>query len=693
MTNQARNRLTMAAALLTSLLSLAGCKDTDLPAPEPATKAALPVKPPAAPGLDTAERESAIAQNRLGVNLPPVFSYSNTPMYVDLMHQARRFGTAQTPWDEKAVLGTDGWPIGDFGIFLMSSQRGLSTNGGRYTIRFHGQARVQVVASPGSLGAPQFDPVSGVTTIALDLPDHIDQLALSFTGSLTPIKDLRVIRPGYDAATPPLFTREFLDHIAPFKVVRLMDWLRTNNNPVRRWAMRATDATEHYASEKGVPWEHAIELARVGGKDIWINIPGQADDDYVQNLANLLRDRLPAETRLYVEYSNELWNSMFAQTRENLEAAIREVEQDSSSRLNYDGKNNKEMWKYRRIAQRGKEISDIFRSVFGDAQMMTRVRPVYAVQIVNTYSTELALDYLAKMHGPPNRYFYAIAGAPYFNMGAVQRSENLTVDQVLAAMSDSIDAMTKISRIEKNQALAHWYQLPLIAYEGGADTFGPGSLAAKKAASLDPRMEGLCRRHLDNWYGSGGGLFMWFHAGAGKWDTPYGTWELTTDLAITNTPKIRCLQSVLAENKLTSYGRNTVPSLIDALAYAGNEAPYAEASRDPLRYSRPGGHVDYLIKAPSAGSYRLTLRASAKGKGNRIEVSTGFGSAAGQIELPDTGWDSVAESAPVEIWLREGFNTLRLKTEAIAAGFRLQHIEIGRTPIENSTGKPAGASR
>ena len=682
----ARNRLVIAVTLFTVFLSLGACEDTDPRAAATVAQAPAPVNPPTAMPLDIAEREFALAQNRLGVNLPPVFSYSNTPMYADLMHQARRFGTPQMPWDEKAILGEDGWPVGDFGIFLMSSQRGLSTNGGRYTIRFHGQAMVQVVASPGILREPQYDPASGVTTIALDLQNHIDQLALSFTSSRTPIKDLRVIRPGYDAANPPLFTREFLDHIAPFKVVRLMDWLRTNNNPVSRWTMRATDTTTHYASEKGVPWEHAIELARVAGKDLWITIPGQADDNYVRSLASLLHDKLPAETRLYVEYSNEVWNSMFSQTRENLEAAVREAEKDPGSRLNYDGKNNKEIWKYRRIAQRGKEISDIFRSVFGDAEMMTRVRPVYAVQIVNTYSTELALDYMAKMHGPPNRYFYAIAGAPYFNMGPVQRSEDLGVDQILAALSDSIDAMTRISRIEKNQALANWYQLPFIAYEGGADTFGPGSLAAKKAASLDARMEGLCRRHLDNWYSNGGGLFMWFHAGAGKWDTPFGTWELTPDLAITDTPKIRCLRSVLAAEKTVLQGRNAVPGRIDALAYVGNEDPYAEASRDPLRYSHPGSHLDYLLKAPAAGIYQLTVHSSAKGKGNQIEASTSFGSVAGQIELSETGGDAVAESAPVEIRLREGFNTLRLRTAAVAAGFQLRHIEVRQA--QNATRLP-----
>ena len=664
------------AALLATLAFLSGCDDRELGATATAPQQPLPVKPLPALALDIADREFTQGENRLGVNLPPVFSWSNTPMYADLMHQARRFGTPDKPWDEKALLAEDGWPVGDFGIMLTSSQGGLSSIGGRYTVRFKGQARVKVVASPAQLGEPHYDSMIDITTIPLDVPDRCDQITLSFTQTRAPLKDLRVLRPGYNAANPPLFTREFIEHIAPFKVARLMDWLRTNNNPIKHWSMRATDATTHYVSEKGVPWEHAIELALVAGKDLWINIPAQADDDYVRQLATLLNERLPAQTKLYVEFSNEVWNSMFSQTRENLAAAMREVETDPRSSLNYDGKNNKEMWKFRRIPQRGMEISNIFRSVFGDDAMMTRVRPVYAVQIVNTYITGLALDYMAKYHGPPSRYFYAIAGAPYYNMGPIQREENLNTDQVLSAISDSIDAMTKISHMEKNLALARWHQLPFIAYEGGADTFGPGSLAAKKAAALDPRMEGLCRRHLDNWHAAGGGLFMWFMAGAGKWDTPYGTWELTPDLAITDTPKIRCLNGILASDTPPVKTRNTVPGRIDALAYAGNVPPYTEGSRDLLRHSRPGSHVDYLIQAPQAGHYHLTLHAGAKGKGNRIEASTALGSSAGLIELADSGLGTTASSGPLDIWLREGLNTLRIRTAAIGSAFELRQLEI-----------------
>ena len=662
-----------AVSLIALLFATAACDSTEV---DRSTAAAV-VPPPPAPGLDIAEHEFSLGgEHRLGVNLPPVHSWSNTPMYVDMIRQARRFGSPDAPWDEKALLGEDGWPTGDFGIFVMSSQAGLSTVGGTYTLRFRGQARVSVIASPATLGTPRHDPVSNITTIPLRMPPHTDQLALSFTATRGSIKDLRLLRPGYDADKPPLFTREFLDHIAPYKVVRLMDWLRTNHNPVGHWELRATPENTHYASDKGVPWEDLIELARVADKDLWINVPARATDDYVHALARLLRDSLPATTRVYVEYSNEVWNSQFKQSRDNLEAAEREVESNPNSHLNDGIRISKDIWKIRRVAQRGKEISDIFRIEFGDAAMMTRIRPVFAIQIVNTYSTGLALAYMARTFGPPSRYFYAMAGAPYFNMGPVQRSHDLSVDQILGALSDSIAAMPEISRLEQNMAFSRWYQLPLIAYEGGADTFGPGSLAAKKAASLDPRMETLCHRHLDNWYAGGGGLFMWFTAGAGNWNTPYGTWELTTDLAITDTPKIRCLNSVIKADSPLVQSRHAVPGRIDARGYVGSHPPFSKDSLDAVQKLNPGRHLDYLILAPQTGVYQFILHAEAEKSGNRIEVATANGARAGTVELPATDTGSTVASEPLSIPLRKGFNTLRLFMSTRTSDFRLHQLEI-----------------
>ena len=663
-------------ALISLLLGLClGACESQTATPHSATLSArTPFRPAAYPARP---HEAPVPMSALlGANPPPVTDNTRTHVYVDLMHHARRFGTPDTPWDEKALLGDDGWPVGDFGVFLMTRQAGLSGVPGTYTVTFNGTAKVKAVASDATVGTPHFDPARNLTRVYVSVPEGGNQLTLAFTQTGTGIRNLKVIRPGYDAENPPLFTRAFLDHIARFKTLRFMDWLRTNNNPVQRWSLRSTPENTHFSSSKGVPWEHIIALANQAEKDIWINIPGLADDDYVRQLAELLRRDLNPQSRIYVEYSNEVWNGMFKQHGQNFDQAEAEVREDPRSVLAYDGKRDRATVGYRRIAKRGKEISDIFRQVFGDAAMMQRVRPVYSIQVVNTYATEIGLNFLSEVYGPPGRYFYALAGAPYFNLGEEQTKGGLSTNQVLAAMDKSIDRLAEANRLEKNHALAAWHGLPFIAYEGGSDTFGPGSLDSKKAANLDPRMEAVCRRYLASWYQMGGGLFMWFNAGAGNWDTQYGAWELTTDLALSDTPKIRCMDHTLAAGQPTPQGRNTVPGQFEALAYAGNFAPYSDGSKTTIRHLRPGHTLDYRILARTKGKYALRLHAASDKPGNQLDIGLDGQDVHQALELQPRGWEQPVWSAPVQLNLSAGFHTLRLTTRQASSGFDLRHLDL-----------------
>lgn len=624
---------------------------------------------PARP-LEAVQAASAL----LGANPPPIGDNSRTHVYVDLMHQARRFGTPEVPWDEKAILGDDGWPIGDFGIFLMVRQAGLAGIAGTYKVSFNGRAKVTAVATKAIIHPEHYDQVENLTRVDIDLAEDAFQFVLSFTQTGSGIRNLKVIRPGYDAKNPPLFTRAFLDHVSRFQTLRFMDWLRTNNNPVKHWTERTTIEKTHHASPKGVPWEHIIELANQTGKNIWINIPGAADDDYVRQLARLLKGNLNPHSKIYVEYSNEVWNGQFKQHGANFDMAEAEVRENAASPLAYDGKKDRATLGYRRIAKRGKEISDIFRSVYGDSAMMTTIRPIYAIQVVNTYATEIGLKFLDAVYGSPSRYFYAMAGAPYFNLGPLQKAENLTTDQVLQAMETSIERLPEINRLEKNMAMARWHGLPFIAYEGGSDTFGPGSIDAKKNANLDPRMEVVCNRYLNTWYKNGGQLFMWFNAGAGYWDTQYGAWELTTDLSITDTPKIRCVDKALAGPKPALKGRNMAPGTFSALAYAGNDAPFSEASRKTLRYLHPGSSLDYLVLADQSGNYELVLNAASDKPGNQLDIALNGQSVQTGYELEAKGWGKFVSNQPIRLVLDKGFNTLRITTHKESTGFDLSTV-------------------
>ena len=345
-----------------------------------------------------------------------------------------------------------------------------------------------------------------------------------------------------------------------------------------------------------------------------------------------------------------------------------------NSPLAYDGKIDRWTVGFRRIAKRGKEISDIFRAVYGEKAMMSTVNPIFASQIANPYTTALGLDFLSEYYGPPSQYFFAVAGAPYFNLGAQQKVEGLSTEQVLDGLDASIKRLHEIYKYEKNVSLARWYRIPFIAYEGGPDTFGPGSIPAKKAANLDPRMETLCANFLENWFASGFDLFMWYNAGAGDWDTKWGTWELTTDLKISNTPKIRCIDKTQSLLVPSLVGRNRVPGSFPATAFAGNYPPYLDNSNSKLRWLLKVSYADYLIMVTTSGIYELVLHAASGKIGNQLNIGINDRNVISGFELQAQGLDKQVENQVIPVRLETGLHTLRITTQRETSRFDLSLI-------------------
>ncbi len=58
-----------------------------------------------------------------------------------------------------------------------------------------------------------------------------------------------------------------------------------------------------------------IDLCNRLQKDMWICVPHNASNEYIQEMATLVRDQLDPSLTVYVEYSNELWNWIFGQAQ------------------------------------------------------------------------------------------------------------------------------------------------------------------------------------------------------------------------------------------------------------------------------------------------------------------------------------------------------------------------------------------
>lgn len=594
----------------------------------------------------------------LGANIDGVVDWSRTNAFVDVEKQVRKFGSPDAPWDGSASVDANGWPTSDFGAVFIADGVHI---GGTYKLSFLGRANITPVASAATVQNQVYNPTKNITTADVVVVSTADQLMLAFSNTQGGIKRLKLIRPGYAANTQQIFTTPFLKHLQRFSVLRFMDWTHTNSNTTVNWSdsPKTTDARQT-VDGKGVAWWYCIQLANQLDKDLWINIPHKATDDYVIHLARLLKNKLEPERKIYVEYSNELWNSQFPQNWETRANAVTEVKTGKKPSLVYAGETTPADWtlSWRRTAKRLKEISDDFRLVFGASAINTRVRPVLAGQVANPDVVREGLVYIKKTYGTPKKYIYAIASAPYFGVWDADSNPNLTKDQVLDALSASVDFWKNSIELKRMQAYATYYGLQHIAYEGGVDTFGSNNIAAKSAASYDPRMRGLVIRYLNNWYRNGGGLFMWFVAGATHWNSQYGTWGLTEDMTNQNTPKIQAIDTVLSSLPPSVTTGDLMPAQVDARAYVGATQPY---SSPYLQFVRTGWTGDYLVRADTPGTYQLKLNLNTGVSSNKLQILVN-GSAIRALDVPSRGnWSVFADTPAVPLPLNEGLNVVRLK--------------------------------
>ena len=355
-----------------------------------------------------------------------------------------------------------------------------------------------------------------------------------------------------------------------------MDFLRTNDNPSVNWSERTTPASATQVSPKGAAYEYAIQVANGLGKDIWINVPALANDAYVRSLALLLKQRLAPGRAVYVDYSNELWNYQFSQTAANAKAAVAEaIAGDTTltkgqrcTQALFDANSGEcsPYWAgYYRVGKRTVQIARIFSEVFGPAALNKQVRVVYATQFANPGVAEQVLKNIATYRATPSSLIYGVATAPYFYLAHdLVGSETLTKDQILQSLEASLrldDQPMFAAGVKENgvyvrkpytggnysgashKALADYYGLKSLAYEGGPD-LGQSEVnrAAKIGANRDSKMADLVRSELGQWFGCGNDLFMYFSLSSG-WDR-YGYWGLTNDPANLTGPKYTAARDV-----------------------------------------------------------------------------------------------------------------------------------------------------
>jgi PKD repeat protein len=310
------------------------------------------------------------------------------------------------------------------------------------------------------------------------------------------------------------FYEGFLDKIRPFKALRFMDWGHTNGNPVEHWEDRSSLTRFTYAGATGVPYEMMVKLANQLKKDVWLCVPHAADSNYVAQMAALFRDQLDPNLTIYLEYSNEVWNWIFAQAHYNADNA--------PSNLNYG----------RAMAMRAGQTFRIWHEVFGTEK--TRVKRVLGLQAGFNYLNEQILSHL-----DPDDWDY---GSPTSYLG-LDHSD--TGNPVLNASSTPADIIENARNTWAGFRPVLWqdynniklFGKKIINYEGGqhfvGNVFGipyPYQQAMWDA-QYSPEIHALYGDMLDTIRSWGSRLFGNFSL-ASPQESVYGSWGVLNDIDI-----------------------------------------------------------------------------------------------------------------------------------------------------------------
>ena len=493
------------------------------------------------------ERIHAQESRPIGLNLNGVVDYSPELVFVDAFKMAREwipFEPGSSVWDSGVdiPLGTNGYPLEipyDNGIDPPQAVRALLYfseetyfPSGSYHLIVSGTGHINLWgAASGSFDCPVDTYVEVDNNAGIGISIDITESQAS-----DPIHDIRFIMPGFDdtyEAEP--FNPAFLSLLGDFETLRFMDWMMTNNSPLISWEDRNTPDYYTQTLSTGVSYEYIVQLCNLLHKNAWICVPHQADDNFITEMARFFRDNLDPDLKIYVEYSNEVWNGIFDQS---IYAG------DMGAVLGYSGQPWEQGWQY--YAKRTADVHHIFETEFEDDSRLVKV--VASQAAVSWISNYILEKYEDPFYNPSGVQADALAIAPYFgagladNIGDEGLSATITVDEILDSLEQSLNE--SFLWMDEQKAVADEHNVELIAYEGGqhlVSYFYTDEDFTQKLtdANRNERMEDLYCQYFDYWYNSGDanprGLFCHFSSVSEY--SQYGSWGLMEVMGDTLSPK------------------------------------------------------------------------------------------------------------------------------------------------------------
>jgi len=462
-----------------------------------------------------APQPRAQAHAPLGTNVARVDDWNPEYAFVDAFRQSRPWisGTA-TAFDDRRSLDLDehGWvrslQAGQIARTLMFSAVPQHYPSGVYVVTYEGAGTIQwspnvriVQSSPGRL--------------AIDVDSGRGNLVLNITATSPQnyLRNIHVYMPGANPAD--VFNPSFLESLAGYRAIRFMNWQATDGNwsvstPTlqRTWADRPTLDDARWSFMRGVPIEIMCALANRLNVDAWFSMPHPADDDYMRRFAQTVNALLNPNLKVYVEYSDEVWNGSYAQAP---------YAQQRGLALGLSADPFQAQMRYHSL--RSRQIFGIFEQVFPPSRLVR----VLSSQAGNPWVSSTVLNFSdTRLHTD------VLAIAPYLDIRPPEQSkivtQHMTLDQLFNELN-TVVAPQVAGMVKMHADIAHTAGVGLAAYEGGQSLVALGNMQGDPwlnglydAANRDARMGPLYARMLQDWSGVAGGAVYMHFTNCSRWD-------------------------------------------------------------------------------------------------------------------------------------------------------------------------------
>lgn len=496
---------------------------------------------------------------------------------------------------------------------------------GHYTLTWEGSGNVVVTATSGSCELVSEDLSATVKKRVYNITRWVDDFFVEVTSvgsGADRVRNIHLWMPGYGDGSRQ-FHDLFLERIRPFSYVRFMNWNVTNDSKQVHWSDRrlpsfysqSTTIEQWENIPGGVAYEIMVDLCNETRTNGWFCVPHQATDDYMRQMATLIRDRMDPSLKVFIEYSNEVWNGSFRQSNW--------VKNQNGGDLEGG------------YGRRCSEMYTIFEDVFGAKP--TDQRPglikVLGGWANNPAWTEEAFA-ATTAHRPD-----VIAVTNYFGKGIAGLISSSFDFSTAAVLSDQnyVTILDEVERcfhlggreranISRNAGLASHLGVPLIAYEGGSHIVATSSAQKNNPIYMNflynmhahKRMGDVYRHMLQAWWEEGAHLPDIFTL-CQVWAT-WGTWGhleyMEQPLSVAH--RYREAADYSAKALITHIQTPTLPDAFAGYNYVHTLRAHRDARASSLSWSASGMPPDFwisprgeLLGIPrSAGEHEVTVTVS-----------------------------------------------------------------------------------